>query len=89
MPHGKRGVQLKALIQDIRDLVQYVKSTKLRIAAGHPSETVRLFIRLIDQGRFTDAIELLPSALVQALGVEPLESILYSDSKEVRDRGGV
>jgi hypothetical protein len=79
----------RLLFGEVFDTVRLIRRKRVLAVAARPAETVRLFIRHIDQGRFRDAIRLLPDTLIRALGSDRLEAILYNDTAEVRSRGGV
>lgn len=79
----------RLLISEIVSAVNLIQESSGRPAESRPGETVRLFVRHVDQGRYKEALRLLPDAVVAAVGANRLESILCSDTAEIRTRGGV
>ena len=89
MRFGFSFTPLRLMASGLLEAFQLLRRGPALLSTSRPAETVRLFIRHIDQGRFRDAIRLFPDTLVRVLGVDRLETILYQDSAEVRTRGGV
>jgi hypothetical protein len=80
----------KPIAASIRDAVDlFPLSAASAMGNRRPGEAVRLFVRLVDQGKYRDAVMMFPQALVSSVGLDRLENILYSDSQELRGHGGV
>lgn len=86
---GSGFLPLRMLCSEVTSAARNIRRATSTRVSGRPAEAVRLFFRLIDQGRYRDAIHLFPETIIRSVGIDRLESMLYADSAELRARGGV